>query len=79
MYCGLKNVKNLLKRLYCGLKSTRIPSVKGILFYVRVDDFLLNLLSSVAKQLSASVSEVDKFNNKLLSPFLVLDKTIVCL
>jgi len=55
----------------------RIPGVEGTLFYVRVDNSLLIPLSSMAKQLSASVSGVDRFDKKLLDPFLVLDKTIV--
>ena len=71
LYCGLKDVRELLKwlyyssksvkklskQLYCGLKSVRIPGV--------------------AKQLLTSISRVDKFNKKLSGPFLVSDKTTV--
>jgi len=49
LYCGLKNIRKLLKRLYYSLKSVRIPSVEGTLFYVRVNNSLLILLSSIAK------------------------------
>jgi hypothetical protein len=68
---------DILFKLYCGLKSVRIPGIKKTLFYIRVDDFLLVLLSSIAKQLSASVSRVNKFNKKLLDLLLVLNKTII--
>ena len=77
LYCGLKDIGNLLKQLYCSLKSIRIPSVEGTLFYVRVDNSLLIPLFSIAKQLSASISGVNKFNKKLLGLFSVLDKTII--
>ena len=77
LYCGLKDIRELLKRLYYSLKSARIPNIKETLFYIRVNNSLLILLSNMAKQLSASASGVDGFNKKLLSPFLVLDKTIV--
>jgi len=55
----------------------RIPGVEGTLFYIRVNNSLLIPLSSIAKQLLASVSGVDRFNKKLLDPFLVLNKTIM--
>ena len=55
----------------------RIPSVEGTSFYIRVNNSLLIPLSGVAKQLSASISGVDRFNKKLSDPFLVLDKTII--
>ena len=77
LYYGLKDIRKSSKRLYCGLKSARIPGVEGTSFYVRVDNSLLNSLSNIAKQLLASISGVDGFNNKLLGPFSVLDKTIV--
>ena len=79
LYCGLKDVRKLSKRLYCGLKSTRIPGVKGTLFYIKVNDFLLIPLSSIAKQLLGSVSKVNRFNKKLLSLFSVSSKTIIYL
>ena len=77
MYYGLKDIRKLLKRLYCGLKSARIPSVEGTLFYIRVNNSLLILLSSVTKQFLVSISGVDRFSKKLLGLFLVLDKTIM--
>jgi len=77
LYYGLKDIRKLLKRLYYGLKSIKIPSVEGTLFYIKVNNSLLILLSGVAKQFSASVSGVDRFSKKLLGLFLVLDKTII--
>ena len=77
LYCGLKDIRELLKRLYYNLKSVRISGVKGTLFYIKVNNSLFIPLSGVAKQLSVSASGVDKFNKKLLSLFLVLDKTIM--
>jgi len=73
----LKDIRKLLKRLYYGSKSTRVPSIEGTSFYVRVDNSLLILLSNITKQFSASVSGVDGFSKKLLGLFLVLDKTII--
>jgi len=49
LYYGLKDIRKLLKRLYYSLKSIRIPGVEGTLFYIRVNNFLLILLSSIAK------------------------------
>ena len=48
LYCGLKDVRELLKWLYCGLKSVRIPGVaKQLLMSVsgvnRFDKKLLGL------------------------------------
>ena len=77
LYYGLKDIENLLKQLYYSLKSIKIPSVEGTLFYVRVNNSLLILLSSIAKQLLASIGGVDRFNKKLLGLFSVLDKTII--
>ena len=77
LYYSLKDVKKSLKRLYYNLKSIRIPSIEATSFYIKVNNSLLIPLSSMAKQLSASTSRVDKFNKKLLNPFLVLDKTIM--
>ena len=77
MYCGLKDIRKLSKRLYCSLKSVKIPSIEGTLFYIRVDNSLLIPLSSITKQFLASISGVDRFSKKLLGLFLVLDKTII--
>ena len=77
LYYRLKDIRELLKKLYYSLKSIKIFGVKGTLFYIRVNNSLLILLSSMAKQLLASVSRVNRFNKKLLDPFLVLNKTIV--
>ena len=55
----------------------RIPNIKATLFYIRIDDFLLILLSGVAKQLLVFIGKVDRFNKKFLGPFSVLDETII--
>jgi len=63
LYYGLKDIRRkLLNRLYCGLKSIRSSSRERTLFYIRVNNSLLILLSSVAKQLLAFISGVDRFN-----------------
>ena len=77
LYYSLKDIRKLLKRLYCGLKSIRTPSVEGTLFCVRVNNSLLIPLSSITKQLLASINRVDRFSKKLLGLFSVLDKTII--
>ena len=77
LYCGLKDIRELLKRLYCSLKFVRIPNIKGTLFYIKINNFLLILLFSIAKQLLIFTSRVDRFNKKLLNLFSVLNKTII--
>jgi len=79
LYYSLKDIRKLSKRLYYGLKSIRIPSVEGTLFYIGVDNSLLIPLFGITKQFSASVSGVGGFNKKLLGLFLVLNKTIILL
>ena len=80
LYYGLKDIKRkLLNRLYCGLKSVKSPSRERTLFYIRVNNSLFILLSSIAKQLLVFISGVDRFNKKLLDLFLVSDKITIFL
>jgi len=80
LYYSLKDIRRkLLNRLYYRLKSIRSPSKKGTLFCIRVNNSLLILLSSIAKQLLVFISRVDRFNKKLLDPFLVLDEITISL
>jgi len=49
LYYSLKDIRKSLKRLYCSSKSARIPGIEGTSFYIKVNNSLLILLSSVTK------------------------------